>query len=180
MSDQPEIQIRKAVPADLQALAKVNHDVWQATYGDIYDPDFVAGQTAPKMEKDWQRILAEMNPAQAWFVAQVDGRITAYAGAGRVPDMGMDFRAELYSIYVLSSAQRQGLGSRLLGEAARFLNQAGADSLLVWIAEALPASDFYLKHGAAKLANRMEITYGGRSVRVAAYGWMDTAPLLKL
>ena len=172
--------IRPAKPTDLEALIKINYEVWHHTYKNLYPASFVSEQTPERMRKAWERTLKDRNPASGWFVAELDGKVCGYAGAGRVPDMGIDYHAELYSIYVLPSAQGKGTGSKLLGECVRFLAELGAESLLVWIPEENPFNRFYKKTDAELLDTRMEVDYGGKAVPVIAFGWKDLSKLKKL
>lgn len=180
MADMSKISIRKASEADLDALVKVNHEVWHSTYGSFYPADFVEEQTPETMRSSWERTLRDINPSLGWFVAEADGELVAYAGAGRVPDMGMDYRAELYSVCVLPSFQGKGVGLKLMGELSRFLQGLGADSLLGWIAKDNPYAKFYKKCGAKKLKHHMTVSYGGKAVEVGTYGWLNLDETAKL
>ena len=174
------LTIRKAQNSDLNAIAGVNQTTWQATYADLYPTDFLKSRTLESMTKEWEVALQDRNPSVSWFVAEEGEKIVGYAGAGRIPDSGLEYGAELYSIIVSPDQQKKGIGSKLLGEAARFLQRLEVKSLMVWIPQENPFHRFYEKQGGQKLDHEMEVDYGGKKVTVICYGWKKLDELAKL
>jgi ribosomal protein S18 acetylase RimI-like enzyme len=73
-------------------------------------------------------------------VAEADDRIVGYMGRGDDPDLG----PVVFHLYLHPSGQRQGVGTRLLGEAMA----AHPDRLSLWcIARNAGARAFYERHG---------------------------------
>jgi ribosomal protein S18 acetylase RimI-like enzyme len=81
------------------------------------------------------------------------------------------------TLYVLRSAQRLGLGRRLLGAAARVLQANGADALTLWVLDGnRPARAFYERLGGVETAQRPVRGWGG-GLRESAFRWDDIASL---
>ena len=129
--------IRPALPNDAQALA----DLGRQTFIDT----FVRGFAIPYPARDLATFLdASFNPATitrkmaepgaAWWVAERDGALLAFANAGPNtlphPDAGAA-DMELRRLYVASAAQGLGLGTRLLSLSLDWMQAHGAGPL--WI-----------------------------------------------
>jgi GNAT superfamily N-acetyltransferase len=84
----------------------------------------------------------------------------------------LTYDAELYSIYLLQSAQRQGIGTALLKELAGSLLIDGFKSMIVWVLEKNPSKDFYAK-SSAQVVTAKDIQIGGMTLSEVSYGWPD-------
>jgi GNAT superfamily N-acetyltransferase len=73
-------------------------------------------------------------------------------GPSRAPLEGFD--AELYALYLLLQAQRKRIGTALLIELAKRLDQEGFRNMAVWVLEANSATRFYETLGAIRVARR--------------------------
>lgn len=111
--------IRPAVPADAPALATLGRRVFLDTFvegfGIPYPPEdletfLTSFGEAAVLEKIWE-------PGGAYWVAERDGHLLAFANAGpnTLPHPGARLsHAELRRLYVDGPAQGLGLGTRLL------------------------------------------------------------------
>lgn len=150
--------IRPALPNDAQALA----DLGRQTFIDT----FVRGFAIPYPARDLATFLdASFNPATitrkmaepgaAWWVAERDGALLAFANAGPNtlphPDAGAA-DMELRRLYVASAAQGLGLGTRLLSLSLDWMQARGAGPLWigVWSGN-LKAQKLYAAHGFEKV-----------------------------
>ena len=109
--------IRRAAPADAQALAGVELRTFRRAYADLLDPQFLADMDLAERTAAWERALAERD--QRLWVAEIEGRVVAYAVLRG---------AHLRALYVDPMAQGAGVGTRLLTEA----EAAGARELEVF------------------------------------------------
>jgi GNAT superfamily N-acetyltransferase len=102
----------------------------------------------------WRRYLTRGSRAQqargdGWvFIAELEGRPVGYVAYHHTRRHATD--AELQNIYVLKEAQRQGIGSHLLGTIAHRLRADGSKSMCVGYDADSPYTQFYFKHGAVE------------------------------
>ncbi len=146
------ITLRDAVPEDTGAIARLQIQTKEealAGLTDDHDRDFGFwqdrwlrylrdGSSAQKALGDGFAILAESGPDLVGFAAYHHTR-----------RWGCD--AELQSIYVRLSWQRQGVGRTLLREIMRRLRAEGSRSLCVGYAPENPYRRFYFKNGAVAI-----------------------------
>jgi ribosomal protein S18 acetylase RimI-like enzyme len=107
------------------------------------------------------------------LVAEVDGEVVGFASSG--PERSGDpiFQGEIYALYVRPAYQRRGIRRRLVGTAARRLQQAGISGLLIRVlADNPPARRFYEQLG-GQLVRAGEIEIGGARLAQVGYGWLD-------
>ena len=110
--------IRRATPADAEAIAAVEVRAFRHAYADLLDPQFLA-ELDPDVEgQEWRDALAKDD--RVVFVAELEGRVVGYAS---VREDG-----QLRTLYVDPFAQGAGVGTQLLAEAER----AGARELEVF------------------------------------------------
>lgn len=125
--------IRRATPADIDALAAIGAETFAAAFGHLYPAAdlraFLANTHAPgRIGRD----LAD--PAHAAWLLEEAGRAIGYADVGPCtlphPDV-TPACGELKRLYVLAARQGGGAGSRLLAAALAWLERAGPRRL--WI-----------------------------------------------
>jgi GNAT superfamily N-acetyltransferase len=145
----PEL-IRRAGPADAEALAEIGRATFTETFGHLYPPQdlayFLAQSHGPERT---ERDLAD--PDCAAFLAEVDGRVAGYGLAGPCalphPDVTPGC-GELKRLYLLAAYQGAGLGGRLFEEAIGWLIREGPRQLWIGVwAENHGARRFYARHG---------------------------------
>ena len=115
----PEVVIRKATAADLPALLAVEHDSDQTFRGT--DLDSVADN--PPTPSD---LLAPSLDEGAFWVAELDGQPVGFLAAGtRMGDY------IVFQLSVIRSAQRRGIGARLLRAAIDHGRATGAPEVIL-------------------------------------------------
>ena len=174
MSDSPVSSnwlICEATPADAAGIARVHVDSWRSTYAGIMPDTLLAGMTYADREEMWiNRLSNQENPNPLLVAEDPDGRIVGFAAAGPERTNRPDYGAEVYAIYLLEAEQGAGIGKALFREAASRLREMGYDSVLVWVARDNPACGFYEALGGV-LIDEKEEEYGGRGIKLLAYGW---------
>ncbi|MGN8049007.1 GNAT family N-acetyltransferase [Curtobacterium sp. 22159] len=139
-------EVRRAVPGDASAMARVHVASWRSTYRGLVpdvvldDPDFVARRT-----DFWTAALTdERFAANRVAVAEHAGDVVGVAMSGPVTDRGPG-TVQLYVLYLLDGHHGSGAGSALLDAVL----DSGSDAVL-WVADPNPrAQAFYRKHGFA-------------------------------
>jgi ribosomal protein S18 acetylase RimI-like enzyme len=145
--------IRRAGPADAEALAAIGASTFIETFGHLYAAEDLAaflaeGHTPEAVRAD----LAD--PAKALWLVEAGGEAIGYALAGPCglphPDV-TPACGELKRIYFAKTRQGGGLGARLFAEVMAWLQSEGPRD--VWIgvwSENLGAQRFYERHGFTK------------------------------
>lgn len=146
----PEPTIRRAGPADAEALAEIGARTFTETFGHLYPPQdlaqFLEEAYAPERTR---RDLAD--PDKAGWLVEAGGEVVGYAQAGQcalphpevTPACG-----ELKRFYLVKAWQNGGLGRRLFAETMAWLLRDGPRD--VWIgvwSENHGAQRFYGRHG---------------------------------
>ena len=127
------LTIRRATPADAEALSRIGAETFTETFGHLYPPEDLVDflEAAYAVEKS-RRDLEDPDKA-AWLV-EADGRAVGHALAGPCDlphDEVTPACGELKRLYVLKAFQGGGTGSRLLAETLAWLERDGPRRL--WI-----------------------------------------------
>ncbi len=175
--------IRQADVTDASGIARVQVTTWRHAYAGIVDAAYLEGMSVAQSEQRWKRRIGEPpDPRYAMFVAQGgDGDIVGFADCGpvRVEEAAMpaEYDGELYTIYVLPSHQRLGLGRGLFDRAARHLHETGFHSMLLWAIAANPARRFYDERG-GRVVYEGEFFLQGQRIAEVGYGWGNLASIV--
>jgi GNAT superfamily N-acetyltransferase len=170
------VSIRKATEDDASAISRVQVESWRTTYRGIVPDEYLAGLDADKRTIRWREIL---NSDGQNLVAEQSGDVVGFISGGPIREPLGPYDAELYAIYLLLEAQRRRIGTALLIELARLLNDEGFQSMAVWVLEANPSTRFYERSGAV-LAGAKEIEIAGVRLREVAYAWPSLKSILLL
>ncbi len=124
------LTIRPATPEDAPAIAHVHVASWRSTYTGLIPDEFLLALDEGERTAQWrQRLTLDV----VVLVAEQDGNAIGFAGGGPVREPLEGYDAELYTLYVLVEAQRQGVGTRLLAELAAALHARRFESMLAWV-----------------------------------------------
>lgn len=157
-------------------MARVHVDTWRTTYSGIVPADFLAGLSYKDAQSRWDEILSAVQPDTCSLVAETGGgTIIGFAGGGPERQGDHTYRGEIYSVYVLPSHQRQGVGRRLVTAVVQQLLRDGLTTMLLWVLEDnLPARRFYESLGGEQVG-RQTTDIGGADLVEVSYGWKDLA-----
>lgn len=164
--------IRPATAADLPALAHVQVTSWRDVYRGIVADDFLAGMSEETSLARFVPLYGQaLDNGALWLVAEDGaGQVLGFAFGGPEREGAAGYSAEVYAIYLLPEAQRQGLGGALLRALARGLAARGHASILVWVLRDNPACRFYEAMGGT-LISESSISVGQQTLASRAYGW---------
>jgi L-amino acid N-acyltransferase YncA len=137
--------IRPATESDATAIAHVHIQSWRSTYAGIIPTPFLAALNEADRTAQWSEWLKLELPV---YVADHLGEIVGFIGGGPIREPVEPYDAELFAIYLLEGAQRQGTGSTLLKALARELHQRGFTNLIAWVLESNVSRHFYEATGA--------------------------------
>jgi ribosomal protein S18 acetylase RimI-like enzyme len=142
--------IRRATPADAEALARIGASTFAETFAHLYPPDDLAGFLAEAHSVERARAdLADPNKA-VWLVEDGGEAIGfALAGPCKLPHPEVTAACgELERIYLAAGRQGGGVGSRLFAETLAWLEREGPRRIWIGVwSENLGAQRFYARHG---------------------------------
>ncbi|HSR64418.1 MAG TPA: GNAT family N-acetyltransferase [Xanthomonadaceae bacterium] len=144
------LAIRRATPADADALSAVGARTFVDTFGHLYSREdlqaFLEESHAPAA---YARLLAD--PAYALWVLEDERGARGYALAGPARLPHPELRAEdgeLKRLYVDTDLHNVGWGGKLFAEALAWLERAGPRTLWISVwSENLGAQRFYARQG---------------------------------
>jgi ribosomal protein S18 acetylase RimI-like enzyme len=170
--------IRKAVPEDAEAIARVQVESWHETYTELVPEAVLKAMTDYERRLNmWNRILATENHSS--FVALDDDRkVVGFVNGGRPIDEAPEgYDAELYTIYMLRCQHGKGLGRKLMAAVAKDLQEKGFKALYLWVLPSNPTRLFYEHLGGIVLLDKT-FEIAGETLSERAYGWPDIRSLL--
>jgi len=144
------MQLRRAVPADAQALSTLSAACFTQTFGHLYPPqDLSHFLDEAYAVTAWASLLSD--PAYATWLLESGGIAIGYATAGTCALPHADVApgdGELKRLYVLREHQGGGRGSRLFDAALAWLLRDGPRTLWIGVwSENFGAQRFYARHG---------------------------------
>jgi GNAT superfamily N-acetyltransferase len=166
-----DILIRRPVVDDAPALAALGRRTFVETFvaEDGFAIPYPKADLEPFLEASFgiEATISRLGePGAAWWVADRDGELLAFANAGPNglphPD-AQDGDVELRKLYVSRDAQGLGLGTRLLNEALSWMaaNTHGGQWIGVWSGNA-KAQKLYGAHGFEKVGEYLYPVGGWR------------------
>lgn len=173
-------KVRLAVPADAEALGRIQAESHRATYRGIMPDTVLARQQAGRLAERFSMHLTQAAATSVpddnrLWVVEVDGGVAGYAatqpGASKflAPPPGA---GELESLYLHPSATGRGLGWALHEHATSDLRARGFHALILWaFAANQPARRFYERAGWAVDVAEARWVLEGVSCPIVRYRW---------
>ena len=145
------VQLRPARPEDRSEIVALFLRCWRESYARFLPEPAREAMTDERADELWARALTNGTTIVAEQADQVADRGAGDQGSvvglvkSEVDDQGIGW---VHSLYVDPSQQGQGTGRRLLAEAQRQLEAAGARDLRLWVLQGNePSLGFYRKAG---------------------------------
>lgn len=161
--------IRTALDEDAEAIARVHVATWRSAYRGVLPDDFLASLSEAHYADRWRRVIGD-GSSSVQVVDQTEG-IVGFASGGRERAGETGFEGELYAIYVLDSAQRQGHGRELVRAVAGALREMKLKDMIVWVLrDNAAARGFYERLGGVYVREQ-PITIGTATLEEVSYGW---------
>jgi ribosomal protein S18 acetylase RimI-like enzyme len=170
------ISYRKATIQDAASIASVHCQSWRETYqGVVPAPMIESWANEEKRTKSWKDNFAAGN--QHVWVAHLGEKIIGYASAGaaNVSNNQLDgeptFTGQLFALYLIQAAKRQGIGQALVKLALADLRSAGHQHIRVEVLKGNePAIAFYKNLG-AQFVREATFEMSGQALAEFVYGW---------
>ena len=165
--------IRAAGPADCDKIGALQVKAWLETYRGLVADSVLDTLSTVDQAANWRRILVREPPVVMAVAESSNGTLLGFAGGGVRRGTRLTQDCEIYAIYVLGKAQRQGLGHALMAAVGTQLLAQGFRSLCLWVLrDNLPARQFYESLGGVQTGEKTD-SMGGRPLAEVAYGWDD-------
>lgn len=161
---------------DAEPIARVHVASWDASYRGLVPDGLLAELTFERRLAQWRRDIARaLEPGASSYVVVADAGtsgIVGFASGGLELEPEAPFDGELYTLYLLASHQRRGIGADLLRSVATQLRGRGCRSLRAWVLVGNPTEGFYRRMGGRVVGNRV-LRFGEHDLDEVAYGWSD-------
>jgi ribosomal protein S18 acetylase RimI-like enzyme len=168
------LRFRRATPADADALGHAHVAAWREAYAGLIPDEVLASLDPRQRAAMWHDLLTKGTAVQ---LAERDGAIVGFGSSGPQRDPTLSCAGEIHAIYVLRSAQRQGVGRTLMAAMARDLLAQGRASAALWVLEGnAPARRLYAALDGREIVRRLQDRDGFSAVGIA-YGWEDLKSL---
>lgn len=171
------IAIRHAGPADWPTVAAVHAASWQSAYRGIYPDSYLDGDVPDERRAYWRETLPGMDPdLDAVFLAEDAGKAIGFACIRREAEAAGPL---LDNLHVLAERKGEGIGRRLIVEAAKWLVVREPEAplqLVVWT-DNRPARAFYARLGGREVEQFEVATPGGGTARQIRVRWERAAEL---
>ncbi|WP_341366265.1 GNAT family N-acetyltransferase [Yoonia sp. BS5-3] len=137
--------IRRARPADADALAQLHVDIWRETYRNIAPAAAYQALDKPARLPYWRNALNAKDADIGALVALEDSRIIGVASFAPATHPAMNGGYEIKHFYIDRTARRTGLGKRLLR--ATFAEIGKSRVSLAVVTQNMAARQFYKAMG---------------------------------
>lgn len=143
----PTIQIRTAVPEDVQAVSRIQIESWWSAFADILTTQTLEEHLKEDaIEQMYRHVLADER--FHGLLLTLDGQPHAMAFWSAARGEQTPGLAELICIHILKENWGKGYGSQLMERALAEMKAAGYREVLLWVFEQnLRARRFYEKFG---------------------------------
>jgi ribosomal protein S18 acetylase RimI-like enzyme len=153
-------------------MASVYVETWRDTYVGILPATYLGNLRVSEIRTSFEREIADGGHL-ARVAESGESGVVGFVTGGSRRRKGHIYEGEMFTLYVLPSFQRRGLGLRVAEALAKALNHIDIYTLKVSVLRANPWRPFYEKINGILLGTR-QIRYAGTDLSVCTYGWLDT------
>jgi L-amino acid N-acyltransferase YncA len=164
------VTIRKARPADAEAVARIYVESWRDTYPGILPARLLTSMTVAGQTARWRNAISIAARESVLVAEDRRGNVLGMTSLGRARDTGLGFDSEIYTLYVHPYVTGRGVGRALLAGAFTALAQKGHRGCMIWAHAKNPARYFYEAMGGRLVAERKTAMMGA-PVPEVGYGW---------
>lgn len=129
------IEIRKAVPDDALAIAKVHVDSWRSAYCGLLPDERLAKLDYTRGAERFRNTIIEKS--ELIYVAEDITGIIGFLALGpcRDPELNGTAIGEIFALYLDFQYWRKGIGRSLYNQADCLLRSAGCSQAVLWVFE---------------------------------------------
>lgn len=164
--------IRDATEKDVAAIAELHAESWRSNYRNVLSDEYLEKHVHQERLTVWQE---RFSPAwqKAMFVMVAKANSTLAGFVCVFPDEDAVFGSFLDNLHVVPALTGQGIGRKLLSEAAKRLVASGSRAgLYLWVLEQNErALRFYERAGAQVVGSQLTTMPDHRQVRALRCYW---------
>ena len=178
-----ETILRPAALDDATLLSKLDIAAWRASYGGILSASTLDGLERNPLHDEafFAAILDRAGTCEWIWLMEKAGEPVGFCHFGLCRSAASGYGGEIERLYLLPDVQGRGLGTRIMGAAARRLAGEGLTPIRTTVFEAnARARRFYERLGGQDAGRQVAFEDQGRPVWERIYGWPDVTPLITL
>ena len=138
--------IRSLQNKDIETVCSIVNDSWRTIYFDYVNPQLLDNEGCKERTNQLKEDFLSKRLAE--YVWEEKGNVLALLSIGNTADKDQAGAFEIWRIYIVSSARRQGIGSKLLSFAELQAQNLGYSKIVIWaFKNNKNAISFYEKHG---------------------------------
>lgn len=172
------IEIRPAKVEDAHEIASVHVAVWREAYFGVMPQAYLESLTPEARAGAWSERLADPDEPTRTLVAVRGDQVVGFCTVGPSRLGSPEGYGELHTINILVTAQHQGLGRRMMAEAARTLQALGYRALTLSVLRDSPAGRMFYESLGGTLSGRHEDDFGDFALPAVEYRWSDLGALI--
>lgn len=178
--------VRTATSDDYPAIAALHANSWRTTYRHILANDYLDHHVAEDRQDLWQARFVKFDASQHRVAVAVEeaeapsDTITGFVCV--LLDEEPEYGALLDNLHVAPHLHRQGIGRRLMADAAHWIVAMQPSwSMHLWVYEANTRTvAFYRSVGGSEVDRRVIVTPAGNRAMVLRFEWRDPLALARL
>lgn len=165
------MKIRIGTIEDIKGLARVHYESWKTTYSGIFSEETLTNRTYEKVLSNWRPRLENRNEKYQCYLAETEeGEIVAFVECGVERTNNFQIEGELYTLYILESFQRKGIGTLLFKKVIEHLSNHNIHSVMAWVIKDNESRKFYERHGGEVIGEQL---IGDTGILEVAYAWKN-------
>jgi GNAT superfamily N-acetyltransferase len=171
------VTIREATTRDAVRIAELHVEGWEE-FRSFVPRVVMDARTVGSRSVQWAEILAGDRAGTWTTVAELDGAVVGFASTRLLEQPEYGANGEIRMLFVDATLRRQGVGRRLLADAARWLAENGGEPILLCSFTQNPYRGAYDRLGGRVVGER-PTEWDGVVVPETAYVWASAAELIR-
>ena len=147
----PSPSIRRATADDVDRIARIHVDSWNAAYTGLIDQAELEARNVAKRTEQWAEFFeGDKWPGHEVWVVEDGGRVAGFARVGPSDDHDVDpaTTTNLFALYLDPATRGRGLGEALVAHVLGVLRAQGHERATLYVLiENHPARRFYERLG---------------------------------
>lgn len=169
-----EPALRVARSGEALGIADVQFAAWQRAYRGLVPDAVLDTLSVHELTSGWRRWIEEGAPSRVTWIAEVAGRVRAFASIGPTRDQDADARTvgELYAFYVHPEVWRLRIGTELEARARRELLERGFLRATLWVLEHNRRGRAFYERIGWQLEGSIKGCFDGRTPAIRYERWL--------